>query len=84
MNTNINMNKTCNQCHETQMLGCFSKRPDSLDGYRCICKKCMARKSSKYYIRNKDKVAHFNMDTFNKSFMLMAESISSNIKKEIK
>jgi len=52
--------KTCKACLLEKTFDCFYKRPDSLDGYRAVCKTCIAIKHANYYIKNKDKIiTHF-------------------------
>ncbi len=50
--------KMCNSCDQHQTLKSFSKRPDGREGYRAVCKKCMTKKSSKYYTKNKVSIIH--------------------------
>ena len=53
------MNKICNVCNVEKDISNFSKRKDSKDGYRNICKSCNMQKRTgyfkEYYLTNKDK-----------------------------
>ncbi len=48
--------KKCTKCGEEKELIHFSKKSDTADGLRNICKKCQKYYAKKYYIKNKGKI----------------------------
>jgi len=51
--------KYCKICKKTYPVNMFYKEKNSVDGYRCYCKKCFREEVRKYKEENKDKVSEY-------------------------
>lgn len=74
------MQKQCTKCNTHKLLSFFSKRKDSIDGYRHICKECGYKTMADYRAKNQSIINEKNRYKYHNNIEVRINTYNRNVK----